>query len=237
MSVRSLRRGSIAASRGAAAPSTVTVMRTTGIAWASTPDSAANSVTGDIDLRMKVKMNDWTQTGDALLAEKWGASGNRTFNWYMRSLGDVHWIVSTTGSNSLSGLSSATTGFTDGTIHSLRITRVAATGVRTHYTSDDWDPATDTGTWTQLGTTTNPGTGNLFNSTAPVTVGDINGGGAPLLGDIYYFEMRNGIGGSVVAKFDPSGVTPSGVRTPSSFVSSTGETWTMNGTAWDWATV
>jgi hypothetical protein len=211
-------------------------MRTTGNSWASTPDSAANSVTGDIDLRARVKMNDWTQAGDAILADKFG-SGQKTFEWYMSAGGNLTCVWSTNGSANIASQSTAATGFTDGTTHWVRVTRASATGQVIFYTSNDTTTDSAAVSWTQLGTAVAATSGALFNGTSVLTVGDVNGGGVPLLGDFYYFEIRNGIGGSVVCKFDPSAVVRTALRTPSSFVASTGETWTMNGTAWDWATV
>lgn len=234
MSVRSLRRGAIAASR-VAAPVGTTVLRITANGpYASTPDSVANSVTGDIDLRVQLSLDDWTpSTTSGVLVNKYTQPSERTVQWFVSTSGPglLQAIFSTNGGADLSGASSVATGFTDGTAHWLRVTRVASSGLRTFYTSDDGSA------WTQLGTTATPGSGNLFNSTSPLHVWGGTGSGSSAIGHLYYFEMRNGIAGTVVAKFDASTVTPSGVRTPSSFVSATGETWTMNGTTWDWATV
>lgn len=194
----------------------------------TTPDSAGNSITGDIDLRMRLNLADWTPAGAQVLADKWNPPSNRHFQWYIGTDGKLNLGVSTTGANQIFGTSTAATGITDGTTYWVRTTRASATGQMVFYTSSDGS------SWTQLGTNVSATSGALFDSNAAVAIGGSAGSGVYLAGKVYYFEMRNGIGGTVAQSFDPSGVAILGTRNPSTVA--TGGPWTVNGSGWDWAT-
>lgn len=118
-----------------------------------------------------------------------------------------------------------------GSTHWLSATWRASDGRVQFFTSDDGV------SWTQLGDDASAvPSGGIFNSTANVQIG-VSGATASLLeGDVHYAELRDAAS-AVVAKYDPSELTILGTRNPTTLVSDTGETWTMNGSAWDWATV
>jgi hypothetical protein len=239
VSVRIARRGAIAASRVAPAGGNVLYLDLPGGSsgnYASTPDAAANSLTDNIDFRAKIALTDWTPSLTTI-AQKWPVSASTDRSWCFivtdSLAGELALMYSTTGSNLLSARSAVACGFTDGAVGRVRFTK-SGTELK-FYTSADWDPATDTGTWTQLGTTKTV-TAGLFDSTQALKIGGNFVSFFELDGNVYYAELRSGIGGTVVAKFDPTTVTRTAVRTPTSFVASTGETWTMNGTGWDWVT-
>lgn len=233
MSVRALRRGSIAASRVVAAAGPVTALSLTGAAgnYASTPDTVANSITGDIDIRVKASLVDWTPTAFHCLIDK-VANNQSSYGLYVEggSTGKLYFVTSLTSTGENPAQSTAL-GFTDGTARWVRATRVAASGEVKFYTS------TDGSTWTQHGATTSNTAGNIFNSTQQLRVGLTGWPDSPLNGTMYHAEVRSGIDGTVAVKFDPSAVTILGTRNPTSFVSSTGETWTLTGSAWNWVTI
>jgi len=82
------------------------------------------------------------------------------------------------------------------------------------------------GPWVQLGAdVVTAGVTSIFNSTAEVRVGDgwSSLGFPSTLGQVHAFELRNGIAGSIVANPDFTIQTPGA----SSFVDSTGKTWTI----------
>lgn len=231
MSVRSLRRGSIAASR-VQAPSTVTVLSLPGTSgnYASTPDSVANSITGAIDIRMHVAMADWTTPGYNALITKWLSPSQQS--WFVGLTGDMNFIFLKTSGGSdatfQSGTSTVPATLVGGTDTWLRWT-FSGTEYRFYVSADG-------ASWTQVGDPV-AGSGAIFNSSTPVAIGSLGDGTQVKPGTFYYAEIRDGIGGTVVAKFDPSAVTILGTRNPTTAVASTGETWTVNGSAWDWATV
>ena len=65
---------------------------------ASCPDAAGLHITGDIDIRLDVKLTSWPP-GGAVLAAKWGTSGS--FGWIvsLTAAGTVQFFWSTTGSD------------------------------------------------------------------------------------------------------------------------------------------
>jgi hypothetical protein len=197
--------------------------------YASTPDSAAVSITGDIDIRAKVALDDWTPSAHQTIASKYQfTSSSPLRSWLFRvgTTGLLRWTWSTDGVNTTTA--DSTVGLPslgNGDAKWLRVTHQSdgATGtIVRFYTSDDGE------TWTQLGSDKNPtATHSIAGSTTNVLLGAHGSTGQSdvTAGKIYYAEVRNGIDGTVVAKFDPPNDAADGVT---SFTSSTGEVWTIN---------
>lgn len=186
--------------------------------YISTPDSPANSVTGDIDIRVKLAMDDWTPASFGHVLAKWNLTASQA-SWRLRietsGLLGLSWTAD--GSTNILKNSTVATGFTDGSVKWIRATLDVDNGAAQNevkfYTSDDG------ASWTQLGATvTTAGVTSIFDSTASVSVGARSDGGEAITGNVFYAEVRNGIDGPVVASFDPA--NPSG--------------WTFNGTGWSW---
>lgn len=195
--------------------------------YASTPDSAAVSVTGDIDIRCKVAADDWTPANFDAFMSKW-QSNNYAFYFGIDPGGQLRLGWSTTGlGETHSTISTASVGAANGAAKWVRAALDVNDGAGNHvlnfYTSDDG------ATWSPLGdTVTAAGTVSIADTAAGVEIGTTDAGaGNFFAGKVYYAEVRNGIGGTVVAKFNPA-ETHQGVR---SFTSSTGEVWTVNGGA------
>lgn len=224
MSVRSLRRGSIAASRLlASATATGLILPGTSGNDASTPDSAANSFTGNFDLRTKISLNDWTPSQRRAIVSKFGS-----YLWGVTPGGEPYFQHSVNGSDYRPEVPGTALGLVDGSVKWLRVTFNKAAGQVLHYISDDG-----------VSWTSNGGGSTLALAAADTSNAVILGGSGPIIGyvfpgTIHYTELRNDIDGTVVSRFDPSSVTIAGTRDPSSLVSDTGETWTVNGSAWDW---
>lgn len=187
---------------------------------ASTPDSAANSITGDIDIRVKLSMVDWTP-GSATavsLVDKCpgGASGYR----FILTSADKLRLDVFVGGVLVTPTCTVVTGFADGSVQWVRVTRVSSTGATNFYTSPDGI------VWTLLGAANVASTAGAFSDNAnALLVGGPPNGLDNLNGAIYYADVRNVIDAALpVVKFDPS----SGLTDAASFVSSTGETWTIN---------
>jgi hypothetical protein len=98
------------------------------------------------------------------------------------------------------------------------------------YTSADWDPIAETGTWDQQGLTRGLATvtTSMHDSTAAVLIGlDANNAG-DWVGRIYYVEVRDSVDGTIVARYNASETTDAG----STFPNVVGETaWTNTGGA------
>lgn len=183
---------------------------------ASTPDSVANSVTGNIDVRIKLSMDDWTPAVDMTLAGKWESVGQRS--WFFAIGASVYLYYSLDGSTLLSAFFPGAP-FANGATGWLRFTRDATSGEIKCYNSSDG------ASWTQLGSTVAGTAGNLHESTQSIRIGAFSASSlTPLAGRVYYWELRNGIDGTVVSAFDPT----RGTVGAASFVATTGETWTVN---------
>lgn len=183
--------------------------------YASTPDSAALSITGDIDIRCKVALTDWTPAAtNRLLAKRSGAG--TSYDFYLEPSGGLAFYDGAT-----QAISTAPVGFADGATRWVRVTRTTTGSVR-FYTSADGVA------WTQLGSVLAVAAGNLADTAVQVTLGMWGDGNtSPLNGKIYAAEIRNGIDGTLVAnpRFDQqtAGTT--------SFADVYGNVWTLNGTA------
>lgn len=194
----------------------------------TTPDAAALDITGDIDIRIELTLENWDGGSDSMeLAAKFDVTGNN------RS-----WLVYLTGNDQIayrwSADGTATTEVQSDAIYlpnhvrrAIRITHDVNDGsgnnVVTFYTADSID-----GPWTQVSVETTAGTTSIFSSNAEVEIGDI----ADLLGDnlpgrIHKVKIYNGIAGTLVANPDFTVVTAGA----SSFVDSTNLTWTKAGAA------
>lgn len=201
--------------------------------YASTPDSATLDITGDIDVRVRVALNDYTPATAQMLVVKMTGAPQRSFYLHQLATGALRWVWSKDGTASLTATSSALLSAvaTDGEPISIRCTMDVDNGAagRTvrFYTSTDTDLAT--ATWTELGVAqTSAGVTSIFSSTSPITIG-IWGDFVtePANGKIYRAQVYNGIDGPLVADFDPS----LSEEPHTSFVASTGETWTINRSA------
>lgn len=204
--------------------------------YASTPDSAAASITGDIDLRTQVAFDVFPPSGDESLISKFVTSGDqRSYRIYVNSSGIVGFQSSSAGTlgTLVSEGSTVALSVSAGDSIWIRATLDVDNGAGGHdvkfYTSTDYDPDAVTGTWTQLGATvTGAGTTSIFDSTADVEIGSVNGGTNPTDGKIYRAQILNGIAGSIVADFDPNDAT---AGDPTVVSSHTGETYTLQGNA------
>lgn len=203
--------------------------------YGSTPDSAANSIVGDIDIRIKLRATDWTPSVSQAPIAKALLDPNRSWVLFLDTDGTLlfQWFPLGTVASGLARRSTVATGLADNSDIFLRVTLDVDNGAAGHtvrfYTSTDYDQDSGAGTWTQLGAdVVTAGVTAIADTAAGIEIGARNGGAASNFnGRVYYAEVRNGIGGSIVATFDPRRT----YEGSTSFVSQTGETWTINETA------
>ncbi len=184
----------------------------------TTPDSAANSITGSIDIRFKLATN-WAYGSLVALGGKWGTS-NLSYVLYLSATGTLIWYASTDGTtlSDNAKVSTASIPFTNGATGFVRVTKNTTTGDIKFYTSTDGDA------WTQLGATVAGGVFSIFNGAADFEIGTANSG-SPISATVYRVQVYNGIDGTLAVDFDPSRWTSG-----TTFTASTGETWTINST-------
>lgn len=191
--------------------------------YTSVPDATALDITGDIDLRAKVALDDWTPGQNNVLIGKRSTNSDISYALMVRTDGTLGLQFSSNGSTAVSLVSTAATGIADGVTRWVRVTRVAATGAATFYTS------TDGTTWTPLGAVVTSTAGNIWAGSGLVEFGSYNtgtsSGNEMMTGNYYRAQVLSGIGGTVVLDVDFTTKTV-GADT---FVCSTGQTVTFTG--------
>lgn len=193
---------------------------------ASTPDHASLDITGDIDIRFDARLDDWAPQDQTFLMGKWAGSPNQT--WYLvigTGVMALNW--SSTGSDLFQRVSTRLPAG-PGRRLAVRVTVDVNNGAGGHTTTFYTAP-TIAGPWTQLGPAqTVAGTTSFFTNATALQVGDLAGFAflAPV-GEIYAAEVRSGIGGTIVA--NPNFSAQAAGTT--SFVDSTGKTWTLQSQA------
>lgn len=185
--------------------------------YASTPDAAANKITGDMTVIALVAMTDWTPAADMRVLCKRNAT--TSYDFFVTTLGRPSFYDGSTTFNA-----SASPTIADGAPLYLKwdvdVDNGAGGKTITFSTSPDGL------TWAALGTPVSSGTaGALTDTTNILTVGAFsNGTTSPFGGKISSVKVLNGIGGALAVDFNPNlaalGATSFGGRT--------GETWTIN---------
>jgi hypothetical protein len=173
---------------------------------ASTPDSAALDITGDIDIKAKVTLTNWTNPSLQWIAAKFEGTTQRSYLLAIATDGRIAFYTSPNGTSAsqIIGASTVATGVSNGATKWVRATLDVDNGssqrVYKFYLSDDGT------TWTQLGTTvTTAGTTSIFNSTAPLEIAPNFTTTAPngqLTGIVHSVIIENGFDGAGSVVFD-----------------------------------
>ncbi|MEU9865481.1 hypothetical protein AB0D99_31895 [Streptomyces sp. NPDC047971] len=192
---------------------------------ASTPDHASLDITGDIDVRADVSPSLWggSAIGYELMGKYVVTGGQLAWLLMITGEGEILFTWSPNGTDLIQHRS-AVLPFVPMHRAAVRATLDVNNGLG-GYTLTYYTAPTLAGPWTQLSqTVTTSGTTSIFNSSAPLEVGDV-----AVLGftrtarRIHAAEVRNGIGGSVVAAPDFSAQAAG----TTSFADSAGRTWTV----------
>jgi hypothetical protein len=196
----------------------------TGSTGAETPDNSEISITGDLDLRIAVRLTDYTTALNQTLIAKWITSaGNESYRFAVNTDGTLFLDVSADGTNNLLQNSSAPS-LVDDTLYCLRATFDADNGaagrVYSFYKKNTTvatcarDLNDNTG-WTLISTHTVATAISIFNNTQPLTIGRLADGTRTSIGRVYAAQVRQGIDGEVVAfpKFVDSIEWPVGAGT------------------------
>ncbi|MEU8199298.1 carbohydrate binding domain-containing protein [Microbispora amethystogenes] len=196
-------------------------------ARATCPDTAAVSVTGDLDIRIEVTLASWR--ADVDLAGKYTTTGNqRSWALYLSANGTLSLAWSANGSTVLTRTSTAAVPAPGSARQAVRAVLDVNNGSSGHTVYFYAAPAM-AGPWVQIGDpVVTAGTTSVFDSTAVVEVGDVTNLIAPAVnGKVHRFEMRNGINGTLVANPDFTTQTPGAA----SFADASGNTWSVTGGA------
>ncbi|MFF5790257.1 hypothetical protein ACFY8P_35455 [Streptomyces sp. NPDC012693] len=189
---------------------------------ASTPHHSSLNITGDLDVRFDGALDDWRPDSATFLMGKWASAPNATWYLYVNVLGlSLVWSPNGTASSSRT---SVPLPVGPGRRLAVRATLDVDNGASGH-TVTFYTAPTLAGPWTQLGPAqVTAGTTSIATNTTDLQVGDIGGFSflAPV-GEVYAAEVRNGIGGTVVAvpRFDQQNAGATG------FTDSAGRAWTL----------
>ena len=193
----------------------------------ATPHVTALNITGDLDVRVEVDA-DMTDTARAqTLIGKWGESaperswllryfdGNLTFFW-LDAAAVSHSVF--VGVQLIGG-------------SALRVTLDVDNAAGGH-TVRFWEADSIDGTWRQLfGDITVAGTTSVQSTTSPLVIGPADSTTTPVrvpfTGNATRFQVRSGIGGTLVADADFRPLADAATG----FTDSAGRVWTVNGTA------
>jgi len=193
--------------------------------YASCPDSVPLSITGDLDFRVDLWANTWFQDMD--LGGKFATTGNqRSWALQLNANGTVRLSTSPDGTTVIDHDSTVPLPIPVSGRKAIRATLQVNNGSGGHtvtfYTSD-----TIGGTWTQLGAAVvTAGTTSLFDSTATLLAGDLDGGKASF-GVVRYYGLRvyQGIAGTLRASPDFTAQADGAA----SFTDAQGNVWTPGG--------
>lgn len=197
--------------------------------FASTADSAALSITGDIDIRVDLYANNWGTAGN-LVSKYESVVGGRSYALGATTGGVLYFFSSADGTTPIVRNSTINPPLTGPGRMAVRVTLDVDNGAGgntvTFYTA-----STINGPWRQLGDpVVTAGTTSIFDNNRQLRVGDAYpASGAATSIDGYYYEaqVRNGIDGTLVA--NPV-FADQAVNVPS-FVDDQGNTWSFSGSA------
>jgi hypothetical protein len=195
--------------------------------YMSVPDEAALDITGDIDLRAYVALDEWPPAADSDVINKWSQTdtANRSYSLGVADDSKLYLLLTDSGVNTTIVDSTSAVSATDGDALWIRVTLDVDNGASGYevkfYTSDDGS------TWTQLGATvTGAGTTDIQVTTTDVSIGRrSNATSRQVTGKVYRAQVFNGIDGTKVLDVDTSVIT-TGAAT--SFTALTGQTVTIN---------
>lgn len=190
----------------------------------SVPDEAALDITGDIDLRAHVALDDWTPSANRdVLGKLAGTGDQRSYLLRVTTAGTLAllWSENGTAATLRNATSTVAVSAIDGQALWIRATLDVDNGASGR--DIKFFTSVDGVTWTQLGTTVTQATvTSIYSGTAICQFGQT---GSAAEGKYYRAQVRNGIDGTVVLDIDTSVVT-SGSAT--SFTALTGQTVTIN---------
>lgn len=185
--------------------------------YVSTPDAPLIGLTGDLDVRWRVNPDSWIPGAIRTICGKYDTNAQRSWRVFIGTNGKIQYAWSVDGVTPITAVPSSATGYTDGRRRYGRCTHDVDNGAAgtTVQFYDSLDGVTWTPTFTVTGGLGGPTTRNI--GTAPLTLGAFLASGSPLeplIGNLDFFELRNGINGPVVARFDAQNVAVSAPKLP-----------------------
>ena len=203
--------------------------------YVSTPDTAAVSLTTDLEAVWIGSIADWTPTNTTTLCGKWNPTGNQR-SWQLRLTtgGILRLVTSALGDTTLITTDcTAAVPFSSGR-YAVKVTLDADNGSGSNVVKFWYGTATaneEPASWTQLGSTvTTGGVRAIYDSTATLDIGTVDTTATtyPFIGSCNRFILRSSIGGTIVADFNGRDWVYGATTCTSS---ATAEVWTLQGAA------
>ena len=195
--------------------------------YLSVPDAPILDITGNLDIRAQISLDDWTPATENVVISKASSSSTRSYKLSITSNGRIRLSWSANGSTWIDKDSTVATGVANRSAKWIRATIDVDNGLSQNevrfYTADDGF------TWTQLGTTVvTSGTTSIYSSTSPLEVGSTETGQSPMLGKLFVAQILNEIEGTTVLRVDVPANVASTDGNVNSFTATTGQTVTVN---------
>lgn len=204
--------------------------------YISTPDSVPVSVTGDIDVRIRVALDDWTPAASMVLLCHEGSTTQRSYDLMVLTSGSIVFRLSTDGSTFVDTGVNLGAIAADGATIWIRATWRASDGRAQIFTASGSLTNPVAADFAQIGTNSTGAIPSIFNATTPVEIGSRFLGTTDVaLGNFYRAQIRNGIDGTLVFDADLtrdlSSTWIDAAATQFAESSSNGATVTINGLA------
>lgn len=175
------------------APFVTASTRTMSMAQAEVPH-----IGGDIDIRVRASLTDWTPASTMTLVSRYGSAGARAWRLAVNTSGGIDFLWTTDGTTNIQKVTGTPLGFTDGSEGWVRVTLDVDNGGGGY----SWRgyKSTDGTTWTEIGSsvTATGGATSIFNATQEYEIGGRGSTGELLTGKIYEVQIRDGINGKIV---------------------------------------
>jgi hypothetical protein len=196
----------------------------------TTPDSAALTVTGDLDLRVEVALDDWVRSSH-IAARYLSAGENRAWALLLGGTGQLafYWSPDGTLPSRLLQFSTVPVPAYSGQRLALRVTLDVNNGSGVYEVRFYTGRTVDDTEWNLLGAPV-PGaaTTSVFDGTSGIEFGDSASlTENALSGKVYALKLLNGINGATAVSMKVAAGTPGGTT----LTGLTGETWTVAGAA------
>lgn len=198
--------------------------------YASTPDASVLDITGDLDVRAEISTQ-WWGLGDVSrsVMSKWDPAGNQR-SWDLRMyLDQLRFTWSSDGTSAGSVTVNATMPRLPRRA-AIRATVDVNNGAGAAVATVYWAESLD-GPWYLIFAYTHSTTSSVYASTAPLRIAGNDPTTTPprmpFAGEVHRCEVRNGIGGTIVASPDFRALDPGATA----FTDSAGRAWTLSGTA------
>lgn len=200
---------------------------------ATTPDSAALDITGDLEIVVRVACLDWAITGaQQVFVAKAGTTSERQYAFYLEQTGELTFVASSSTTTwTTTHTSTGATVLVDGTAYWIKVAFDSDDGAGNSVSTFSYaaDQASEPSSWTTIGSpVSTAGTTTIANDGGVLRIGETFSNAAPFGGSIFRVIVRNGIAGTTV--FDADFTAQTTLATSFTESSSNAATVTINST-------